>query len=293
MFRYIVCIIFLLLINYNSVAVVRQISGQQTEGHIDHANTQMFGLLAWLPLDGGVDVKSPEWGIKDISNFGYLKEHDSTNSSVSIWQPGRRGMAYYAPNLNEVIRLSFAGNPIIYDRQVMSFTSWYKSDNPNTGIQILWIQQGTTFNYLILGEWSAGLSNELVSVLTYTGAPVNTLYYADGAAVRLGFFNYRWHHVAFTVNDKEYQVYIDGKLVPLAVDAGANDGSWGPISASIVHLNSAGNLVGFQSDARIYDRVLTRQEINSIIVNGREPQEFDLLNSFDGILGQVISIMVD
>ncbi len=224
-------------------------------------------------------------GTNDFSNTG-------SNAAALTGEPkGNAQILWDEQRGSHVLNLDGDGDYVYFDRSwqgivttKITVAAWIKTDSLGPSDSII-VSLGYAWRLRNGTGGSAAfqvMDTKPVSVASGT-TPVN-----DGL----------WHHVAGTYDGTEYRVYIDGRTSVTVASAGVLQGGatayYGAIGAHYKRSDGAPKMFfkGMVDDVRIYDRILSEEEIREITglagVKAAEPSPADG-QQLDVVEGVVLS----
>ncbi len=211
-------------------------------------------LVAWWKLDEGMGVT-----VLDSSGRG----NGGTLANGPQWVPGNDGGALYFDGTDDYVDL---GTPSeLYLPENYTYTAWFKVGvdiNGDSGAQYL-LCIGSRSDLVFGEEDGVGINGDL-SLHYYDSA---TTFHAVGIGQTV-WSSDEWHMVAGTKDSATgHKIYLDGELKNS--DTNTNDDNHATsriISIGAMGWNTDEYFNGTIDDVRIYNRVLTQEEIQEVMI---------------------------
>ena len=242
-------------INYNGTIYYGAVQSFTTI--IDQNSIPTNGLITYWPFNSNTDDLSGN------NNYGTL-----INSFSYTFD--RKGVANSALNLS-ASNSSMSSNITFNNPQIFTVSLWVKTLNTtklysnllyssgyvkDTSKKIIYFASNNQY------DRSLNIYNDLIEVYYH----YNGGYYYINTGANL--FDFNWHHIVYTLDLNGSKIYIDGiKKLNSAQNFAQNfNGKW--ILGSLFNANNFSSLnnsfIGSYDDIRIYNRVLTDNEILSL-----------------------------
>lgn len=145
------------------------------------------------------------------------------------------------------------------DFKTISF--WMNPNNTYTGDdtrQILFADTNDTTYNIALGKYTEGVSGESFGIST--GDETN----AFSGTTETNYYANNWYHMVLRWNNNTdlYEIFVNGRKVPVTHDSGNGASLWSGIPIRIgERANDSENYSGLLDDVRIYDRSLSDDEV--------------------------------
>ena len=243
-------------INYNGTIYYGAVQSFTTI--IDQNSIPTNGLITYWPFNSNTDDLSGN------NNYGTL-----INSFSYTFD--RKGVANSALNLS-ASNSSMSSNITFNNPQIFTVSLWVKTLNTtklysnllyssgyvkDTSKKIIYFASNNQY------DRSLNIYNDLIEVYYHDNG--GGYYYINTGA---NLFDFNWHHIVYTLDINGSKIYIDGiKKLNSAQNFAQNfNGKW--ILGSLFNANNFSSLnnsfIGSYDDIRIYNRVLTDNEILSL-----------------------------
>jgi len=190
--------------------------------------------------------------ISGVLNYGECGEEDD------VWMPGQYGNGLYFNGINQFIECGT--NPAFNSDDELTIALWVKFDDPDYANP-----------YTLAGKETGHYYYEGY-MFRYNPTSNEFQFYGDGSNPVTGMFDLgtEWHHIAVTVSGTTGTIYVDA--FPVTTDSDfdglTSNGDNFRIGNSPTQDYYGDYFYGTMDDFRIFDRALTPEEIQTIIVNG-------------------------
>lgn len=237
---------------------------------VDHiAGEQAVGIFDFNECSGTVAA--------DRSGFG---NNGALTNMVPTWSaetPNTTGCSISFDGSNDYI--SFGGNTSL-TIDVLTWSAWVKTTTDNVCNTVLSkgsTSSGGSFDFGV-GDCTSTITNDLVTIVDMAGA--NRVAYVTTSRGEV--FDGRWHHLVLVADGISYKIYLDGKVMPLSIGMGTNNGyssvtnqtiTTAGVAQRITQLNFFNGLI---DGVRIFSKGLTAQEVG--VIYASEKSKFELAN---------------
>lgn len=217
-------------------------------------------LVLYLPFNGNAIDESGN-GYNGVVNGATLVKD-------RFWQ---NNSAYYFDGVDDYINLSDYVSNFNFG-QPATFSFWIKTlhDNSRTIFSLTDGIDGGNRVLFIIGNNSTGTMTDEIATVAYINS---SEYYIAGvtSSDRSILFDNDWHHIVYVFDGVETKITIDNVLYSLTCNYGVNNGNYGNVinaSNFILGAKFEASLTGFHNgyldDVRIYNKVLTSNEIEAL-----------------------------
>jgi|694.fasta_scaffold00159_2 hypothetical protein len=225
-------------------------------------------LEAWYKFDGGNTNM-----LLDSSGKGRNLTNNGATFDSNNCRTGSGSLALTAKT-NFVQIDGVILNPYsIWLNNGITFAFWFKASSCDEWCRLFHIVNGATGTnptYEITCGLINGYNDGFYVAISHTGSISNTAAYYYGISGRNTFVDNNWHHVVWSINYNAtdslctYTVYIDGinKNVSGKYSQISSSVSWTRFGISKTYTESANGIVGNIDDFRIYNKVLSADEVN-------------------------------
>lgn len=219
--------------------------------------TNNLGLAAYWPLDGNTTnwVANTTADISGNGNTGTLENMSIGKSLVA----GKFGQALQFDGSSTDFRI--ASTTSLAD-SIITVSAWVKSQS--TGFEQV-IYEASTYSLEFYSGGQIGLSS--YGGITATPQTTGTYFGA-------------WHHVVYTADGTNLNIYVDGVLVKSAAGTVTN-----PYGGKAVGSSSSRYFNGAIDDVRVYNRALSAQEIMALYNAGGHVGRANTASVSNGLIG--------
>jgi hypothetical protein len=194
------------------------------------------------------------WALDSNPNDSVGNNHGALLGGASFVKDAERGDVLVCNGTDAAVQVA--------NTLSLSFTyaAWLFSDTPSSqgrsaieGDPLIWSNEPA-----VIDDFALAVLNDRLAYINYNETSTGTASVTDG----------KWHHVAASRQDGErVALYVDGR-----VDGDGNSGS-GVVSANpnvyFCGLPGGRHFKGLLDDVRLYDRVLTPMEVESLFIATR------------------------
>jgi len=262
---------------YNRALSASEISALYKSGSVSHKVPNNLGLVGYWSMNEGTSTTAGDFS--GNGNHGTLQSFANPATAISGWGAGRFGNGLNFDGTNDYISTTKQyTNP-----QTFTISGWFKTTSAN-GRKIVGFETAQT------GTASAKYDRHI-----YMGTD-GKIYFGwfPGTVVTVVSTNTlndgKWHHFLATHNGSTGQLFIDG------VSQGTNSGTpqsysgyWRIGGYKLATWTNAGDgyFDGAIDDVRIYDKVLSTEERNTLFLAGGETKINSSQNNriTDGLVG--------
>jgi hypothetical protein len=193
------------------------------------------GLVSYYDFQGNADDKfGTNEGIE--FNTAYLENTPKVDNKVLLLN-----------GLNSYVDLQTP-----FDYEEMTISVWFNAQKFNSVFDLIYTSD------------HPGLEFGLLSIATRNDNGVNNLYFnVSGQNVTVEIDEYLWYHVTIVKDKKQYKYYLNNVLIEAGTFDNYLTSTQGSASAIVgaVRTLQGGFFDGFIDNLRIYNRVLTAEEI--------------------------------
>ena len=218
------------------------------------------GLVGEWSFDGKQTVWTSTTAATTLDTSGQNNTGTLTNMSQSTSPtPGKIGQAFYFDGSNDYVNV---GTSSILNPQYMSAAAWVKQSSSPPNAWGVFLARWTGGNAYHFSAGDGTTENKLKIF-------INTTSGQQSVAIT-GTMSYNtWHHVAFTFDGANLKLYLDGVLnnsiaFTGTISSSADNTTFGAKDTSLGYPFN-----GSLDDVRIYNRVLSADEVASLYNAGR------------------------
>lgn len=215
-----------------------------------------FGLEACYPLDSGsfVNMGPNNPGLNGTINGNVVSatgHNGSPNSALN-----------FGGTVSDYVRISASPHPL-KPSPALSFSGWFRMSSLNGGY-FLWVDNGNFVNNIEAYALGITSANQFIAVKR-NGS--NSALATSPAAVIAN----TWYHVAFTCDQSNLTIYVNG--VPTSVSANfafnyaSGDVYLGGTAGSAANSSYNDPWAGDMDNLRFYSRVLSASEVTNLYLN--------------------------